>query len=255
MMSEFLIGLLVIASAVLIFHIANNRHNVSPESSPDTPVVSSDATDALGVLVPPARPTRPPHRSDAEVAADEYHNTRQRNVLMAQLQVLDVPREILLSTILVKRPDEFGRLKDVDEISEAQCKLPESEVARRLRGKVSKSYRLGPFHVVFDDTDSTFSVLQLIPENAYPNPSIIPMPSIKYSSVPRQTYSRAHIDALMTNLRRQASPTATNKECVVSRGDIALALFESVDARVVDNKVRGTVTKRKLYVFRTGEGY
>eukprot|EP00899_Mesostigma_viride_P004188 jgi/Mesvir1/13770/Mv01197-RA.1 len=123
---------------------------------------------------------------------------------MAQLQVLDVPREILLSTILVKRPDEFGRLKDVDEISEAQCKLPESEVARRLRGK---------------------------------------------------TYSRAHIDALMTNLRRQASPTATNKECVVSRGDIGLALFESVDARVVDNKVRGTVTKRKLYVFRTGEGY
>eukprot|EP00899_Mesostigma_viride_P001049 jgi/Mesvir1/10945/Mv11486-RA.1 len=249
-MSAVLLALFSVGSAMLVFHLATRRDDVS-SPPPPRPQPPSDTTPAHGdVLVPPARPARPAPPSRDEIEADESRNARQRDVLFAQLRILDVPREIRLSTVLVKRPDDFGRMKDVDEISEAECKLPESELARRMSGKVGKTYRLGPFHVAFNDTDSAFSVVQAIPDDAFPDPTSIPMSSIKYASVPHKTYSRSDIDALMGNLRRQAGPTATNKDYGIAHGEVGLALFESVDARVVENRVRGTTTRRKLYVFR-----
>eukprot|EP00899_Mesostigma_viride_P009438 jgi/Mesvir1/18496/Mv14341-RA.1 len=251
-MSVLVAGLGSVGVALLLYHWTNRRDHDDPDdvAVPPPPPPANGMPD---VLIPPARPATRVTASADEQAEDGAHNARQREVMQTHLEVLDVPREIPLSSVLVKRPDESGRLRDGDEIWEPACKLPESEVTRRMSGKVVKTYKLGNFYAAFNDTDRVFSVIQITPEHAFPDPTAIPMPVIKYSAVPEKTYSRTSIDAVMANLRRQADPDATTRYHNVCHGAIGLCLFECVTPRVIDNRVRGVRTLRKLYTYRIAE--
>eukprot|EP00899_Mesostigma_viride_P009237 jgi/Mesvir1/18314/Mv18467-RA.1 len=197
-----------------------------------------------------------PEKIDADVKAAE----RAMEVERALLETTPTPMPLPTRLTIASAPGTSSPISDRFEVDEPVNALSVSEIIRRLGNHAGNWYALGPLVVVVDSEDLKFYVAKpLSREQAPADESTTPVFQTNCWSVPTRTYTKKEIDALFSNLRRQASPGSRSGQYVVLSEcgpyRIGVALFENEDPFLVDGVKRGSKTIRKLFAFRYTDYY
>eukprot|EP00899_Mesostigma_viride_P010698 jgi/Mesvir1/1962/Mv16851-RA.1 len=238
----------IFSAGVLMTKMAEDTESDVSDDDIVTEENSFDKDDYI--FIPPAKKTdqfledlNTPDR----ILAIARENEERRRIENAMMERIPAPMEIPVRAMS----------RCPDTIEEPDNAVTASSMTNRLGNHAGRWYALGPLVAVFDDTDLTFYVARILPQEFTEDlMSHAPVIATHRTSVPSLEYTKNDIDSIMNNLARQAPTSCVSKSYLVMHDsepyNIGIAMFECTQPREGN---AGNYTARKIFVFRYTDFY